>query len=144
MSQGLAANTSAIAISVAVLTKNACSFNTGSQTATLGFPAIDPSSSSNVTASVNLSIRCTGSGNPVVYSIASNDGLHKLGPGQPQMADTGAAHLLAYTLNTPLSGSVPKNTDSNVTITGTITRAQFANAVPASYTDSVVLTVSPP
>ena len=131
----------AVQASATILSKNNCSFTT--TTGTLNFPAIDPSSSSNVSGSVLLTFSCNGSGNPVVYSITSDDGLHKLGTGQPQMANTGATAFLAYALNTPISGSTPKNTSTNVTITGTITPAQFQNALATSYADTVVLTVSP-
>lgn len=136
-----AAGSYPVPVGATILSKNNCTFST--TTGTIAFGAIDPSSASAVTASVTLTFRCTGSGNPVVYSITSNDGQHKLGAGQPRMADAGATNFLAYTLNTPLSASTPKNTDTNIAIQGTVTPAQFQNAPATSYADTVILTVSP-
>ncbi len=137
-----AAGTYALSASATVLSKNNCTFST--TTGTLTFGTVDPSSATNATATpLTLTFSCTGSGNPASYTITSNDGLHKLGTGQPRMADSGGTNFLAYTLNIPISGTTPKNTATNVQIQGTITPAQFQNAIATSYTDTVVLTLSP-
>lgn len=133
----------AVAVGATVLSKNNCSFTTAAGSV-LNFGNIDPSSASNATASVSLTIRCSGSGNPVVYSITSNDGLFSTGAGLPRLRNaTDITQFMPYTLNVPLSGSTPKNTSTPITITGTITPAGFAGALVGNYADTVVLTVSP-
>ncbi len=139
-----AAGSYTVAASATILSKNNCTFST--TTGTLAFGTIDPSSGTNATATpLTLTFRCTGTGNPASYSITSNDGTHRLGAGRPQMVDNQASPTswLAYTLNTPINGTTPHNTNTNVQIEGTITPAQFQGAAATSYTDTVVLTLSP-
>jgi hypothetical protein len=125
-----------------VLSKNNCRFQSANG-AVLSFGAIDPSSASNATASTTLVIRCTGSSATASYSITTNDGLHASGPGQPRLQNTTAAtNFMAYTI-APVNGTTPKNTNTNVNITGTITVANFQNALGGAYSDTVTLTLSP-
>ena len=138
-----AADNYTLAIGATVLSKSNCKFNSAAGS-TLDFGNIDPSGATNATATVNLVVRCGGSAATAAYSITSNDGLHSTGPAQPRLQHTvTATAFLAYTLNTPLSGTVPKNTDTAVTLTGTITPASYQNALAGAYADTVVLTLSP-
>ena len=141
---GLAAGgAQALAVSATVLSQNVCRF-TDSGPSALAFGSIDPSSSGPVVASVSTTFRCTGSAPVAIYSITSDDGLNAGAPGQPRMLhSTSAGQFLPYTLNLPQVGSAPKNVVQTLTVTGTTTAAQYANAVAGSYADAVVLTIAP-
>lgn len=141
--QALAAGSHTIDVSAVVLSKNTCRFTTAGPTA-LAFPAIDPAQAGNSVASASTTFRCNGSSAVAVYSVTSDDGLNETGLGQPRMLHTTAAgNFLPYSLNLPANGSTPRNVVTTLTVTGTITPAQFANALPGSYTDTVVMTIQP-
>ena len=132
-----------LAVGATVLSNSNCKFTSGAGS-TLAFGSIDPSSGTNVTASVILVMKCAGGAASAAYAVTSNDGLSATGPGQPRLQHSvSPANFLAYTLNTPISGVTPKNTATNVTITGTITVANFQNAIAGNYADTVVLTLAP-
>lgn len=142
-SGGIAAGGYTLAIGATVLSKSNCKFTTAAGS-TLAFGAIDPSGAVNATASTNLVINCVGSAATAAYSIISNDGLYSTGPAQPRLRHTvTTTAFMSYALNTPVSGTTPKNTATTVTITGTITPANYQNALAGSYADTVVLTLSP-
>jgi len=138
-----AAGTYSLAIGAVVLSKSICKFTTVAG-GTLAFGAIDPSGSTNATASTTLTIDCKGSAATAAYGIATNGGLYSTGPGLPRMRHTVATtQFLAYTLNTPLSGTTPKNTPTPVTIVGTITPAAYQGAQVGNYADTIVLVLVP-
>jgi spore coat protein U-like protein len=43
----------------------------------------------------------------------------------------------------PATGTVPKNTNQNLTITGTIRKSDFQDASAGTYADTVVLSILP-
>jgi hypothetical protein len=43
----------------------------------------------------------------------------------------------------PVSGSVPKNTNTSITITGTVKGIDYQKAYVGSYGDTVTLTIAP-
>lgn len=138
-----AADTYSLAIGATVLSKSNCKF-TSAAGSTLAFGNIDPSGAVNATASVTLTMSCAGSAATAAWSLTSDDGLYSTGPAQPRLRHTvTTTAFMAYTLNTPLSGTTPKNTATPVTINGTITPANYQNALAGSYADTVVLTLSP-
>ena len=138
-----AAASSSLTITATVLSSSNCKFRAGSGTS-LDFGNIDPSGSTNATASVTLVVRCAGSANTATFSVTANDRLHSLAAGQRRMRHTvNTTEFLAYSLNTPVSATTPKNVDTNVVVTGTITPAQYANALGGSFADTLVLTLSP-
>lgn len=140
-----ASGTHTLTIGTTILGVGNCRFQAPGPTL-LDFGTIDPSSATNATASVNIQFRCTGGGaNPtIIWYVASDWGQHETGPGAPRMRHTGdPSKYLAYSLNLPASGTTSKNTVTNLTVNGTIQVADFANAVAGTYTDSVVLTISP-
>lgn len=138
-----AAGTYSLAIGATILSNSNCKFTTGAGSV-LAFGNIDPSSGTNATASVVLVMKCGGGAATAAYSLSASDGLNATGPGQPRLQHAvSASNYLAYSLNTPLSGTTPKNTATNLTITGTITVASFQGAIAGSYADTVVLTLTP-
>ncbi len=140
---GLAASSHSIAITATVLSGGNCKFNTNNST--LAFGNIDPSSNVNATASITLAFRCTGpAGAIITWGVASDDGQNELGAGAPRMRHaTDTLEFLPYTLSFATSGSTPRNTDVNFPVNGTIVPADFQNARAGSYSDSVILSISP-
>lgn len=137
-----AAGPHTVNVGAVVLSNSNCRFSNG--TSTLDFGAIDPSSSSNVTASVNIQYRCNGGAPVASWAISSNDGLYETGPNAPRMRHaTTPTQFLAYTLNVPASGTAPRNTNMSFTLTGTIVPASFGTAIAGAYADSVVLSITP-
>jgi len=93
-----------------------------------------------------MTFNCKGKDNPAAYSITRNDGLNSVVPGATRMINSAAAPVqyLPYTFTLlPSSGSVPKNVDTLLTIQGTVIAADYVNAVPGAYTDTVVITINP-
>ena len=137
-----AATTQTLAISAVVLSKNVCRFQ--STTSALNFGNINPTSASPVTASVTLTYRCNGSDPIATWSVGSDDGLYATGAGQPRMRHaTLLTNYLPYTLTFPASGSAPRNTNLNITVTGTILPASFSAAPAGSYSDTLILSILP-
>jgi len=138
-----AAGTYALAASATILSKSSCKFSS-SNGLVMSFGTIDPSSSVNATASVNLAIVCNGSASVGVYVISSNNGLHSGGTGGLRLRHlTNPTAFLPYSLNVPLPGSAPKGVTRIVAINGTITPASFGNAIAGSYSDVVTLNITP-
>lgn len=137
-----AATTQTMTINAVVLSKNVCHFQ--STTSALSFGNINPTSASPVTASVTLTYRCNGSDPVATWTVSSDDGLYETGVGQPRMQHTTLpANYLPYTLAFPTSGSAPRNTNLNITVTGTILPASFAAAPAGTYSDTLILSILP-
>jgi hypothetical protein len=132
-----------LAINATVLSASNCKFTTVAGSV-LAFGAIDPSSLTAKTASITLQMKCSGSAATAAYGLSSDDGLHAAGAGLPRMIHAvNLTEFLPYTLNTPISGTTPKNVVTTLTITGTISVANFQNAIAGNFADTQVLTLSP-
>ena len=140
-SSALAGGGHSLTVSAAVLSKNNCRFASASSTRSL---AIDPAGSTAATASINLSVRCTGSAATANWSLASDSGLYGPSPAALLMRHaTDAAEFLPYSLSFPGSGSVAKNVWQSLTVTATVAAADYQNARPGAYSDTVVLSLLP-
>lgn len=138
-----ASPTHTVAVGAVVITKNKCQFSNGGPTA-LSFGTIDPSSTANATATATIGFRCTGSSPIAIYNVTSDDGQYETGAGAPRMRHaTSPTEHLKYTIDLPRSGSVPRNTNQVLTVTGTVLAADFQNALAGAYADSVVLSIAP-
>lgn len=131
-----------VAVAAVVLSKNKCQFGDAGPTS-LPFGSIDPSSPSNATATANIGFRCTGSSATSVYLVTANDGLHAAGGTRQMRHATDTSEFLKYSLDLPQSGSVPRNTNQILVVTGTVLAGDFRNARAGSYSDTVVLTIAP-
>jgi hypothetical protein len=137
------AGTMTLSVGATILSTNNCKFRTPGPTA-LAFGAIDPSSTGDATSAAGILFRCTGSAGTAIFSVTSDDGQYETGPGANRMRhDTNTGAFLRYTLDTPISGAVPRNTDQTLTVTGKIAALDFQNAIAGDYADSVVLTMAP-
>ena len=139
----LAAGSAIVSVGATVLSKNNCKFN-HPPSATLAFGNIDPSSSANATATATLTIRCGGASPTVSYALNHDSGLHETGVNANRMKHATLNEYLPYAFAlSPSSATIPKNTNQTITITGTMTPANFQNAAMGTYADTVVVTVSP-
>lgn len=136
-----AAGGGTLVVSATVLSKNVCKFSVTA--ATLSF-TIDPSSTGAATASADFVFSCKGSSPVATWSISADDGAHPAGAGARRMQHASDTNEhIAYSLNLPAGGSVPKNVDYTFTVTGTIAPAAFQDAIAGSYSDTVTLTLTP-
>lgn len=140
---GLAGDSATVSVGATVLSKNNCKFKAPGA-ATLAFGNINPASNANATATATLTLRCGGASPMVTYALNHDSGLHKTGVNANRLKHTTLNEFLAYTLTlTAASGSIPKNAEKVITLTGTMTPANFQNATPGAYADTIVLTLSP-
>lgn len=78
------------------------------------------------------------------YLIVSDDGLYSSGANAPRMRHgVNVAQFMPYSITLPQSGTVPKNTNQTLTVTGTVLVADFQNALAGAYSDTVILTITP-
>lgn len=133
-----------MAVSATVVSNSNCRFTAPAST-TLAFGTIDPSGLSNVTATGSLVLRCAGSAPMATFALTDDSGLYETGAGAYRMQHAvTATAFLGYSVSySPQSATVPKNTNQTITVTGTITAAQYGNAIAGNYTDTITVTVSP-
>lgn len=140
----LAAGSHTVFINAVVLSKNICTFNTSNSTINL---TIDPSGSTNASQTGTVVFRCVGSAPTASYGVTNNSGLWGSSPAALRMrhADTVTypSEYLAYSLSYPPSGTTPKNTSTTMTVTATVSVANFQNAAVGAFADSVILTIAP-
>jgi spore coat protein U-like protein len=138
-----AADTASISVTAVVLSKSNCKFN--SANATLNFGVLDPSNPVDKTVSTSIGFNCRGSADPATFYITDDDGLYKTGLNGNRMRHTTiTTEFLPYgfTLSPP-SGTVPKNTNQSVTITGTVGGLDYQDATAGNYSDTVVISIEP-
>jgi spore coat protein U-like protein len=137
-----ASDTARVSVSATVLSKSVCRFN--SRTVALNFSTIDPGGTGDVTVSSPIGFRCGGSAPNATFAVISDGGMHGSG-GFPRMQNgANTAEYLPYFLAlNPATGTVPRNTNQTLTITGTIRRSDFQDAYAGTYTDTVMLTILP-
>lgn len=136
-----AAPDSAIDVSATVLSISNCRFRTTS--ATLAFGVLQTWNPVDVTVTAGLVIRCAGNAAPLAtYFIFDDDGLNEGGPNAHRMRN-GAA-LLPYAFSyAPATATIPRNTNTPITVTGTVYGSDYWNATIGTYTDTVTLTIVP-
>ncbi len=140
-----AAGSHTLSIGATVVSAGNCRFDTPGPTA-LAFGGIDPSSVTAATVSANIPYRCNGGGAipNITWAISSDDGLYETGAGANRMRHAvNLTQFLPYSLNTPASSTVPKNSNQVFTVIATIQPADFQNAIAGAYADTVVLTIAP-
>ncbi len=132
-----------VGVQAVVLSKNRCHFINSGPTA-LNFGAIDPSAQSNATAGASINFRCNGSDAVATFGVSSDDGLHEMGPASPRMRHVSLpGEYLPYEISFPSSGSVPRNTVQSLSLSGSVSPASFQNVSAGSYSDTIVLTITP-
>lgn len=138
------AESGSLAVSAVVLSRSICKID-GPSSLALAFGTIDPASLTSVTATVSTTIRCAGTDKFATYSLAAGSGQNPLGAGDRRMRHGAViTEYLPYSLSvSPASATIPKGATQLITITGTITPAQFQNARAGFYSDTVAFTLTP-
>lgn len=138
-----ATGTMPLTVTATVLSQSNCRFQTS--TATLSFGTIDSGGILNASASSAVTFKCTGSAPSAAFFISHDNGLHASVVGTRRMQHTTLPTVfLPYQISaSPQTGTVPKNVDQTVTLTGTVLATDYQSARAGSYADTVVLTISP-
>jgi len=136
-----AAGTHEVLVNAVIVSKSNCRFNAAGSTISL---SIDPAATGNLTATGSITIRCVGSAATASYAVSNNNGLYGSSPATLRMRHaTLATEHLGYAMSYPPSGMTPKNTNTTFTVTVSVAPADFQNMVPGSYSDTVILTITP-
>ena len=140
------AGTAAVSVSAIVLSKGNCTFN--SSNVALSFGSLDPGDPTDQNRPATLTFTCRGNGNnAITFSITHDSGLYETGPDAPQMrttTPTGGYEYLPYSLTlSPTSGSIPKNTDTSLAISGRVMGVDYQDAYPGNYSDTVTISINP-
>ncbi len=136
-----AADVHTLAVSVTVLSKSACRFSATSSAIGL---AIDPSSARAASAAASIVMRCTGSAPIATFALSTNNGLFGSSPASLRMRHaTVTTEFLNYSLSYPASGSAPKGVNQTLTVTASVAPADFQDALPGTYSDTVRLSIVP-
>lgn len=137
------AATGIVAVSATVITKNTCKFVTGP--GNISF-SLDPFNSVNVSPQdvTHIQVRCDGSSDPATFSISDDGGINDVAPGQKQLKATvtGVPHYIPYAMGYS-PATIPRNTNTQLTVTVSVLGSSYANAYAGTYTDTVTLTITP-
>jgi spore coat protein U-like protein len=134
-----------ISVSATILSQSNCKFNTKS--AILAFGTLDPlaTAAPDVTSQTTIQFVCHGKDDPATYIINDDDGLYESGPDGNRMrhGTNPAAHLPYAFSVAPATGTVPKNANTPLVVTGTVLANDYRMAYAGTYTDVVILTINP-
>lgn len=123
----------------------ACTFPV--TTAALGFGNLNPGNPVDVNVSTTITFKCAGGppGTMWTYTITDDDGLYETGANANRMRNaTVTTQYLPYTFTyTPVTGTIPRNTNQTLTISGTVKGIDYQNAYVGSYSDTIILTITP-
>ena len=138
-----ASDSASVAVSATVLSKSNCKLTTA--TLSIPFGTMDAALAADRVMTATVTFRCLGSAPIASFLFSSNDGLYRSGPGQPRMRHASVTtEFLPYSLGlSPPTGSIAKGSLGTLTITGTVTSANLANAIAGSFADTVTITLSP-
>lgn len=147
-----AADSNSLSVTATVITRGSCSFT--SHTSALNFGNLDPSNSSDVTASTTISFTCFRGVRILIwwfyfnmtYYIDDDDGQHETSSHGHRMIHTSGTEYLPYSLTlNPQSENVSGNPSIShtLTITGTVRGEDYQNAMMGNYQDSVVVSIVP-
>lgn len=131
-----------LAVAPPVLARNGnCFFQ--AQGLNLSFGALDPSNAINVTASTQAGTANAdkaGDCKSLTMTISGDNGLNFNGTRRLRNGSDYIAYTLALPITLPAPGN---NLYSTFSFTGTILGSAYRNASAGSYSDTVILTVSP-
>lgn len=138
--------TLALSLFLTVATAHAaCTFST--TTGTLSFGNLNPGNPVDVNVSTTLTFKCSGGspGTLWTYAITDDDGLYETGiDGNRMRNSTVTTQYLPYNFTySPATGTVPRNTNQTLTINGKVKGIDYQNAYVGSYSDTVILTITP-
>ena len=131
-------------LTVTATVRGVCKFTSAART--LNFD-IDPSTPGTISGAMSGAVTYKCTKDTVGTGVTAGNGLHF--SGSRRMSDGGATPTyLPYTLT--VSGGTATgtgfgtgSTDSTITITGTVAESDYANLPVSSYSDTVLLTLTP-
>ncbi len=140
LAAGVAAWADTNTLTVQASVTGTCKFSAA--TSTVNFGALDPSSAADASGSTTTNFWCTKG--VTTDSIAADTGLNPAG-GVRQMKDLAGTDLIPYSLTLLADGSSNAGPLSprTLTITASITNANYVTKTAGSYADTVVLTITP-
>ncbi len=132
----MAADTNTLTVSATV--QGACKFV--STTSTLAFGALDPSVGTNVNGTGTTQFWCTKG---VTESITADNGLNFAA--SRQMKDPVSTDVIPYSLTLTPDGNPNSGPTSprTLTIAGTVLGTDYITKTAGSYSDTVMLTITP-
>lgn len=142
-SQAWAGGAASLQVSAVILSRSNCFFNPPTS-AVLNFGDLDPRNTTDAPALTStLTFKCVGSAAVATYALSHNTGLHGNAAGNRMKHET-ANEFLPYSLAlSPVSGTVNRNVNVTVTVTGVVRATDYRNARVGRYADTVILTVTP-
>jgi spore coat protein U-like protein len=134
----IAADTNTLTVQASVT--GTCKFS--SATSTLDFGALDPSASTNPTATTTTKFWCTKGITTDI--ITAGNGLNYSGT-KNQMKDATSGDVIPYVLSLTKDGlsNTGPATPRTLTIKGDIQNSDYVNKAAGSYSDTVVLNITP-
>ncbi len=141
---GYAGDNTTVSVTATVLSKSNCKFRPP-KTAALNFGTLDPANPVDKNASATIIFYCAGSAPMATFFISDDDGLYETGPDASRMKHTTiTTEYLPYSFTvSPTSGTVLKNTDQTLTISGTVLGVDYQDASVGAYSDTVVISIEP-
>jgi hypothetical protein len=133
----MATGTNTLTVSASVA--STCKFVSG--TSTLNFGTLDPSVGTNVNASGSTTFWCTKG--VTTDAIVADNGLYY--SGSRQMKDTVSGDVIPYSLALTKDGNTNAGPGSprTLTIGGTVAGIDYTSKSAGSYSDTVVLSITP-
>jgi len=129
----LSADSSTLTVSASVT--GGCRFSSG--TSTLNFGTLDQSSGGDATATGSTQFWCTRNTN---YTVSANNGLY-FDTSRRMRHSTETTEYIPYNLTfTPTTGTgAGKTSPVTLSLSGTITNANYVNAIVGNYADTVLI-----
>ncbi len=133
----LAADSNTLTVSASVT--GTCRFSSG--TSTLNFGALDQSSAADANATGNTQFWCTRN---ATYTVGANNGLY-FDTARRMRHASETTEYIPYNLTfTPTAGTgTGKTSPITLNLSGTITNANYVNALAGNYADTVTLSITP-
>jgi spore coat protein U-like protein len=135
MSGAAAADDHSVTVNAAV--NGSCKFNSASSTVSL---TLDPTSSSTATQGASILYRCT-KGTAPSFALASGSTSSATGGNLVNGAES-----IAYTFSSTTGGAgagMGAGNDKTLALSVSVNQANAANVTPATYTDSIAITLTP-
>jgi len=118
----------------------ACEFRAGSTTGSIAFPLLDPVTAPNVTAAIQLNVRCQPQAQFAIAQWTWSSANGGTSTGQLAGGTPVYAPGIAYSVGIAVAGSSANRT---LTLTLQIAGPNYTNASAGSYSDVLTLQVTP-
>lgn len=130
----VAVATAAAALSIGTAARaQSCSYNPN-QPGSASFGTIDPTQNTPRTFTITLNYRCSGGANATFKVEGANDA----GPGVYRLQNSGQpSQFMSYSVTTA------NDPGTKITLTGLLVAADYQNAWPGAYGDTLRVTVFP-